>query len=131
MFESSSYHKIVLSLGSNEHAVENIEKARQLLSDRFEKIRFSQAIYTDPIDMPENSPQFINQVAIAYTMKNPESIKPIIKQIEQHIGRNANDKEKGVIPIDIDLLQWNDLILKPEDMQRDYVTEGLHSLSME
>lgn len=41
------------------------------------------------------------------------------------MGRKQGDKAKGNIPIDIDLLQWNDQTLKPQDLQRPYVQSAL------
>ena len=37
-------------------------------------------------------------------------------------------KHQGIVPLDIDVLQWNEQILKPADMKRDYVREALRSL---
>ena len=53
----------------------------------------------------------------------------LFKQIEQQSGRTPESKNNGIIPLDIDLLQWNDTILKPEDFRRPYVQSGLLSLS--
>lgn len=55
-------------------------------------------------------------------------IKDVLKDIECCIGRKPEDKSCGRVPIDIDLLQWNDQILKAEDLTREYVLDGICSL---
>ena len=42
-----------------------------------------------------------------------------------------DDKNFGIVPIDIDLLQWNELILKPDDLRRYYIIEGIRALENE
>lgn len=42
-----------------------------------------------------------------------------------------DDKNFGIVPIDIDLLQWNELIFKPDDLRRDYIIEGIRALENE
>jgi 2-amino-4-hydroxy-6-hydroxymethyldihydropteridine diphosphokinase len=43
-------------------------------------------------------------------------------------GRCAEDKEQGIVRLDIDILVYDHEILKPADLERDYVQEGLKAL---
>jgi len=70
-------------------------------------------------------------VAIAYTTLSHSEITPLLKAIEKAAGRSKELKAVGIIPIDIDLIQWNDLVLKPEDLTRSYVRKGLDELLLE
>lgn len=121
-------NKVILCLGSNRDKEKNIELADQLLRDHFASIHFSEAVYTEPVNM-QNPSAFLNQVAIAFTLDCPEKIIDAFKQIERLLGRTPDDKLKESIPIDIDLLQWNDCLLKPLDLQRSYVQSALRTLS--
>lgn len=123
-------NKIILSLGSNTDRERNIGDADRLLSDSFTPICFSTPVYTEPICIA-SSDHFLNQVAVAFTKENPDEINCRLKRIERQLQRTAEGKAAGIIPIDIDLLQWNDLVLKPEDLQRDYIKEGIRSLKMQ
>ena len=67
--------------------------------------------------------QFIRNRSIVHYQ-----IKDVLKDIECCIGRKPEDKSCGRVPIDIDLLQWNDQILKAEDLTREYVLDGICSL---
>ena len=44
-----------------------------------------------------------------------------MKAMEKRLGRMSDSKQKGKIPIDIDLLLWNGTILKPADWEKEYV----------
>ena len=121
-------NKVILCLGSNRDKEKNIELADQLLRDHFASIHFSEAVYTESVNM-QNPSVFLNQVAIAFTPDCPEKIIDAFKQIERLLGRTPDDKLKESIPIDIDLLQWNDRLLKPLDLQRSYVQSALRTLS--
>lgn len=122
-------NRVVLSLGSNFNPEENIGCAAEKLRILFDTVCFSEAVYTAPIgDYPADRP-FLNQVVIAYTrMSTAEELKALLKEIETTLGRNENSKAVGLIPIDIDLLQWNTTVLKPADMEREYILSGLLSL---
>ena len=48
-------------------------------------------------------------------------VRSILKQIEQTNGRTPESKKEGRIPLDIDLLSYDQQVLKPEDWQKEYV----------
>lgn len=121
-------NKVILCLGSNRDKERNIELADQLLRDHFVSIYFSEAVYTEPMDMRDPS-LFLNQVATAFTSEEPDQLIDLFKQIEKKLGRTPEDKQNENILIDIDLLQWNDRVLKPHDLQRPYIQSALRSLS--
>ena len=57
-----------------------------------------------------------------------EEVKAILKKIEKILGRTQEDKKRGIIAIDIDLLQWNHQVLKPDDLQREYIQKGIEAI---
>lgn len=116
-----------LGIGSNVNKEQNIERAGKLLRARFVSIQFSSPMLTTPIDCLSDEP-FLNQVALIHCDQTPEQITAILKLIEQEIGRRPEDKLRGQIPIDIDLICWNEQILKPKDWDRTYIKEGIEQL---
>lgn len=54
-----------------------------------------------------------------------------LKQIEFEVGRRPEDKLAERVCLDIDLLVYDDEILKPEDMRRPYIREGVKELNEE
>ena len=109
-------NRVLLCLGSNWDKEKNMERAAEMLRAHFVFIQFSQPVYTEPIDCPLST-TFLNRVAVLYSEESPARIKDVLKDISC-----------GHVPIDIDLLQWNDQILKAEDLTREYVLDGICSL---
>lgn len=121
--------RIILLLGSNSEPKKNISCAVEQLRILFDPIHLSNPEYTQAIGGYPDGTLFLNQLAVAYTSKPKEEVKILLKELEHALGRSAEDKFKGIVSIDIDLLQWNDEILKPDDMKRDYVISGLQSIN--
>ena len=110
----------ILCLGSNTDCEANLKSAASLLRAYFGSIRFSEAIYTEPIGLSDSG-LFLNQVAVAGTNASLEEVRRAVKAMEKRLGRMSDSKQKGKIPIDIDLLLWNGTILKPADWEKEYV----------
>jgi 2-amino-4-hydroxy-6-hydroxymethyldihydropteridine diphosphokinase len=104
-----------------------MEWAARLLKNMLSPISFSVAVETEPDGNLAGCPHFLNQVVIACSPLSMENLSACLKQMEKEIGRRPEDKSRGLIPIDIDLLQWNDTILKPDDLKRDYIQSALQS----
>ncbi|MDD2327874.1 MAG: 2-amino-4-hydroxy-6-hydroxymethyldihydropteridine diphosphokinase [bacterium] len=115
---------ILLSIGSNIFAKTNIDKARRMLTRLFPDILFSQSVLSEPDD-DRYSFLFRNVLAKAETELLPEEVIEKIKQTERAVGRSPRDKYLGRVIIDIDLIRYNDEILRPEDFQREYVQQLL------
>lgn len=97
-----------------------------MLRAHFVFIQFSASLYgTDRLSIIN---YILNRVVVLYSEESPARIKDVLKDIECCIGRKPEDKSCGHVPIDIDLLQWNDQILKAEDLTREYVLDGICSL---
>ena len=119
--------KVIIGLGSNWKSEVHIQQANRLLMDYFDEIHFSEAVYTEPIGVSQ-SDLFLNQVAIAYTSHSIAEIETVLKEMEKMLGRTSTSKQQGIIPIDLDLLQWNNQILKSDDLERDYIRNGIESI---
>jgi 2-amino-4-hydroxy-6-hydroxymethyldihydropteridine diphosphokinase len=51
-----------------------------------------------------------------------------LKTIEKEAGREKEDKKREKVCLDIDLLVFDNRVLKPEDLKRDYILKGLEEL---
>ena len=122
-------HTCFLCLGSNFYRIAHMAYAQRDLKKHFPTIRFSEEMETEAIGSRVLSP-FSNQVASFETTLSSEEVRAILKQIERDLGRLPEEKSQGVIRIDIDLLMYDDCVLKPADLERDFVVEGLKSLSL-
>ena len=113
----NSMSTILLSIGSNTFARTNIDKARRMLTRLFPGIIFSESVLSEPDD-ERYSFLFRNVLAMAETDYSPVEVIDKIKQTERAVGRSPRDKYIGKVIIDIDLIRYNDEILRPEDFQR-------------
>ena len=52
----------------------------------------------------------------------------VVENIEQEQGRLPEDKVQGIVKLDIDLLVYDDDVLKPKDLEREFVKIGLEEL---
>ena len=120
-------HVCLLCLGSNSNRHFHMEDARKALREFFPTIRFNKEMTTEAIGEKFLSP-FSNQVAKVETSLTIEEVRNLLKKIEKDNGRLPEDKELGIVKLDIDLLKYDDLILKPNDMEKDYVLKGISSL---
>lgn len=121
-------NRIILSLGSNEQKETNMQEAIRLLRARFPSLRFSEPVWTQPVEWSHSKDPFLNCVAVGWVAEAPETIRPYLKEVEHRLGRRPEDKAAGRIPIDLDLLQWNEEVFKPADLSRSYVIQGVASL---
>ena len=89
-------------------------------------IRFGREMTTEAIGNTFLSP-FSNQLAQCETMLSPEEVRAVLKQIEKDNGRMPEDKQQGIVKLDIDLLMYDDTILKPDDMNKEFIQQELQS----
>lgn len=123
-------HIALITLGCNTGRKETLEFAlrelRQVLTIR----SISSMMQTTPVDFAYPSPDFLNIVFFASTTLSFEAIYYECKCIEQRCGRSQESKLKTpeVVPLDIDIVAWDNYIYKPRDLYRTYVLDGLRSM---
>lgn len=120
-------NKALLSIGTNMDREANLALCHEKLDSLFAGISYSKTSVTPPYGMVYKD-DFLNQLAIIYTTKTKDEVYEILKIVEKQIGRNNTDKAQGKVKIDIDLIIWNDEVLKPADLSRSYIADLLPSL---
>ena len=71
---------------------------------------------------------YFNAVVHGYTSHDRETIVKYLKEWEAACGRTMEDTLKGMIKIDLDLVIWNEHILRPKDFERHYFNCGYREL---
>ena len=108
--------KIFLSLGSNlgnkEH---NLQSAIKKLSEIIDIKKTSSIYQTEPTDY-EEQPNFLNLVIEAETNLSPEELIKSTQKIQKELGTKEKAVRYGPRIIDIDILFYNDLIMKKENL---------------
>ncbi len=120
-------HYILLALGSNVAAELHIEQAKARLSAVFPQLRFSRSLITPAIGIV--SPPFMNCLAEGYCSAPLEEVIVALKDIEAQMGSVSEERKKGIVKIDMDLLQFDETKRKADDWSRDYIQLLLNELS--
>lgn len=112
---------IILALGSNHHAEENMQKAMEMLGEGIETLSFTPTLRTEAIGMDAHD--FLNALAYGETAQSLYELTALCKSIEKRLHRTKEEKAQGKIRIDIDVLQYGEVRLHEEDWEREYVKE--------
>ena len=110
----------LIMLGSNSNADQNLELTREKLTEYFEIISQSTRLVTKPFGK-QYIGDFQNEAIKILSAETADETKNIFKQIEMELGRTPESKQLGVIPIDIDLIFWNEKLLHDDYSRFDFV----------
>ena len=118
----------ILSIGTNHPDRDSrITDAIQWLTGTF-RVQSCSEVYEMPAINGTDRPYLNAVAAIATDTCLPEFID-LLKCYEAQCGRTPQSKAAGVIPIDIDVIIWNDTIMRPREFAYDYFTKGYGQLS--
>lgn len=120
-------HQVILSLGANYQAEKNLPEARTSLGQILFLPIYTDAIWTEPI-ASKRSDLYLNQLVKAQTNLDFESLIKEIKDIEIRHGRTPEEREQGIVRIDIDVLEYDSVRHHLRDWQRPYVQDLLPQL---
>jgi len=107
-------------LGSNSNANQNLELSKEKLLEYFEIVSQSMRITTRPTGN-QYVDDFQNEAIKILSDETANETKIILKQIEIELGRTPESKKSGIIPIDIDLIFWNEKLLHEDYNRFDFV----------
>ena len=110
----------IIMLGSNVDAENNLQLAKEKLCTIFEIVRESAVVKSKPQGENYKS-EFLNKAIILSSDDNENGTISIFKDIELELGRTQHSKLKGTIPIDIDLIFWNDKLVNQDYTQFEFV----------
>lgn len=116
-----------LGIGSNINALENIEKAKRLLQERLDNVRFSRVFESEAVGFEGD--KFLNLVAEAEVGDSLEFIIDSLKQFEDELGRVRGGAKFSSRHIDIDILLFGDLVCdKPIVLPREEIKQNAYVL---
>ena len=118
-------HHIIISLASNHNHEVNLEAARTALKQLLTEVRFTSAIYTEPINSL-SSEMYLNQLCQGTTALGPNLLSEVLKETEKRQGRTHN--EDGIVTLDLDLLQYDDERFHLRDWERPYIKDLINEL---
>jgi len=120
-------------LASNSNSIENMNNAQIRLKELFPReICFSDLIESTPIDTNGkeklDAPNYLNSICLAQSDATLEQIQLLLKKLETMMGRKKGSEGKVEVVIDLDLVLWNDQILRPWDVSQTYYKDCLLNL---
>lgn len=118
---------VILSLAANRYQKSNLAKARQRIGEVLTNIHYTTEQWTEPLSTKRRDP-YLNQLAQGQTELGLEELNRRLKQIENDFGRTPEKRQRGIVPIDLDILQYGDQRHHERDWQRPYVADLLGQL---
>ncbi|MDD6210445.1 MAG: 2-amino-4-hydroxy-6-hydroxymethyldihydropteridine diphosphokinase [Bacteroidales bacterium] len=122
-----SLNRCIVLTGSNIKPYSNVSKALQELKKIDSTLQSLPEELTPSLGNP-NRNFYLNQLHLLQTALTAEELTIQFKSLEKLLGRKSEDKEKGIVHIDIDLVYFNNQLLKPKEATLPYVQEGLKKL---
>lgn len=124
----SNKNAVIISIGSNTaEKNNNVLKALNWfegISDSF----VSSGIYETP-EVHGRGESYMNAVGRGYVSCNFETLLNLCKRYELLFGRTDEMRLLGKVPIDIDIVVWNDDIIRPLDFNREFFQIGYSEIS--
>ena len=122
-------NKVVLSLGSNSsNCQEMMGNCIEWLSTIVTNLKISHSYFTEALNGKDKD--YINAVAEGCVYVDYDKLKQQVKQYELSMGRTPESKKQGIIPIDIDIVIWNEEIINETDYNQSYFQIGFTALNV-
>ncbi|KFN48159.1 2-amino-4-hydroxy-6-hydroxymethyldihydropteridine diphosphokinase [Arenimonas metalli] len=99
-----------LSLGSNQDADANLLAAADALRERFGAVRFSPVYRTPAVGF--DGPDFLNAAAVIESDLDPFALNDWLHALEDRQGRRRDVPRFSSRTLDIDIVFYDDLVLK-------------------
>jgi 2-amino-4-hydroxy-6-hydroxymethyldihydropteridine diphosphokinase len=107
-------------LGSNTNPEQNIDLAKDRISEYYEILTNSSRINTTP-QGKHYKYDFSNEAIKVLSDETADETRATFKLIEIELGRTIESKKQGIIPIDIDLIYWNEALIHPDYERFEFV----------
>jgi 2-amino-4-hydroxy-6-hydroxymethyldihydropteridine diphosphokinase len=128
---------VAVALGSNlgdRHA--HLSWAVRRLNGMLQDLRLSPILETDPVDVPDAQPPFLNAVVTGLTAQPPAELLQNLLELERQRGRTRTSV-RAARTLDLDLILYGDLVIEsgplavphPRFRERLFVLEPLASLA--
>ena len=121
-------HHVLILLASNFEQEKNLWNARLALAQILSSAVYTDAIWTEPegtSHVRSYSQKYLNQLVRAETPLDIDQLNAQLKETETRMGRTADMRKSGIVPIDLDVLEYDGTRHHLRDWQRSYVRKLL------
>ena len=120
-------HQVILSIASNRFQSKNLSRARQCLGEVLKDLHFTSEHWTEPVNAQRRD-NYLNQLATGMTEMDEDELNEWLKQTERRFGRNDAKRRLGIVPIDLDILEFDGERRHLRDWERPYVQSLISEL---
>lgn len=78
--------------------------------------------------VPPDAPLYSNRIIQGRTNHTRAHIELQLKSIEYQFGRRRGPEANGWVAMDLDLVEWDGMLLRPKEASRSYFIECMKSL---
>lgn len=124
-------HRFTLLLASNKDATVNMATAKKRLDAYFNhSLRWSDLHESQAYgDNNPTTPRYLNAVCQGQTSLTLTDVTAWLKALETEMGRQRGASANGQVTIDLDVVVWDDSVLRPNDAGRSYYQVCLADLA--
>ena len=119
--------KGVVVVGSNSADRKNFIKKALLFLSELGKIESCSTIYESP-DILGRGNKYLNAVVQIDFKVTEKKLHERIKNFESHCGRDHSPQGSSVVPLDIDIVIWQGVVLRPKDFNSTYFQIGYRQI---
>lgn len=124
--EKKQSHRAIIAIGSNVASAEaNFDLALGALAAKDIKLAQStRRLWTEPIaskGVSAGANKFLNGLIAINISYDQPTLTNILKDVELRLGASKDDKQKGIVAIDLDILSYDGERYHLEDWNRNYI----------
>ncbi len=120
-------NKAIVFIGSNIEAEKNIKSVLDILAVENVVIKHTDFIKTKPIGETEQD-DFTNGAVLIRIHHTLEGLVVYLKSLEDRLGRDRTREKFGPREIDLDVVEWNGVIVDKDYYERDFMKELVDQL---
>ena len=131
-------HHVLISLAANVNPKKNLCNARKALAQVLSQTVYTEELWTEPCSpipsLPSNDAKqqdasrkegrqrlYLNQLVSAETTLSTEQLNQRLKEIEVQMGRTPEHRRQRLVPLDLDLMEYDGERHHLPDWQRPYM----------
>lgn len=125
----NSTGSFIIGIGSNVVDRETfVTAAIEAIMSKFAGVSASEVYESDEYGKPDSGIKYCNAVVSGNSYISREELEAWLKEYEKEQGRTEISDVEHKIYIDLDLVVWNNKILRPTDFERPYFNVGYRYL---
>ena len=121
-------HHVIISIASNRNQSEKLAAARNELNQILDAPQYTSELWTEPVGRRRTRSLYLNQLVNANYEGTQEGLTARLKQIEVQLGRTDQERLRGIVDIDLDLLLFDNERLHLRDWERPYIQQLIKEL---